>query len=52
MKQKKQSSLACILGYAGGYRNLTLLGCICSALSAVRALIPILCFGLTQSGVL
>ena len=25
MKQKKQSSLARILGYAGGHRNLTLL---------------------------
>ena len=45
MKQKKQSSLARILGYAGGHRNLTLLGCILSALSAVLGLIPYVCTG-------
>ena len=35
MKQKKPSSLTRILGYAGGHKNLTILGCILSALSAV-----------------
>ena len=28
MKQKKPSSLTRILGYAGGHKNLTILGCI------------------------
>ena len=28
MKQKKPSSLARILGYAGGHKNLTILGCV------------------------
>ena len=37
MKQKKPSSLTRILGYAGGHKNLTILGCILSALSAVLA---------------
>ena len=43
MKPKKQSSLSRILGYAGGHKNLTLLGCILSALSAVLGLIPYVC---------
>ena len=52
MKQKKQSSLARILGYAGGHRNLTLLGCILSALSAVLGLIPYVCVWLAARNVL
>ena len=52
MKQKKQSSLARILGYAGGHRNLTLLGCILSALSAVLGLIPYVCVWLAARDVL
>ena len=43
MKQKKQSSLSRILSYAGRHKNLTLLGCILSALSAVLGLIPYVC---------
>ena len=41
MKQTKPSSLARILGYAGGHKNLTVLGCILSALSAVLGLAPL-----------
>ena len=52
MKQKKQSSLARILGYAGGHKNLTLLGCILSALSAVLGLIPYVCVWLAARDVL
>ena len=52
MKQKKQSSLARILGYAGGHRNLTLLGCILSALSAVLGMIPYVCVWLAARDVL
>ena len=52
MKQKKQSSLVRILGYAGGHRNLTLLGCILSALSAVLGLIPYVCVWLAARDVL
>ena len=43
MKQKKSSSLSRILDYAGGHRQLTLLGCLLSALSAVLGLVPYLC---------
>ena len=42
MKQKKPNSLARILSYAGGHKNLTILGCILSALSAVLGLAPYL----------
>ena len=52
MKQKKPSSLARILGYAGGHRNLTILGCILSALSAVLGLAPYLCVWLVARSVL
>ena len=52
MNQKKQSSLSRILGYAGGHKNLTLLGCILSALSAVLGLIPYVCVWLAARDVL
>jgi len=52
LKAKKQSSLARILGYAGGHKNLTLLGCILSALSAVLGLIPYVCVWLAARNVL
>ena len=52
MNQKKPSSLARILGYAGGHRNLTILGCILSALSAVLGLAPYLCVWLVARSVL
>lgn len=48
MNQKKQSSLSRILSYAGGHKNLTLLGCILSALSAVLGLIPMYASGWRQ----
>ncbi len=52
MKQNKQSSLSRILSYAGGHKNLTLLGCILSALSAVLGLIPYVCVWLAARNVL
>ena len=52
MNQKKQSSLSRILSYAGGHKNLTLLGCILSALSAVLGLIPYVCVWLAARNVL
>lgn len=52
MKQKKPSSLARILSYAGGHKNLTILGCILSALSAVLGLAPYLCVWLVARSVL
>ncbi len=52
MKTKKQSSLSRILGYAGGHRNFTLLGCILSALSSVLGLIPYVCVWLAAKNVL
>ena len=50
--QKKQSSLSRILSYAGGHKNLTLLGCILSALSAILGLIPYVCVWLAARDVL
>ncbi len=50
--QKKQSSLSRILGYTGGHKTLTLLGCILSALSAVLGLIPYLCVWLVARTIL
>ena len=50
--QKKQSSLSRILSYAGGHKNLTLLGCILSALSAVLGLLPYVCVWLAARNVL
>ena len=52
MKQKKPSSLARILGYAGGHKNLTILGCVLSALSAVLGLAPYLCVWLVARSIL
>ena len=52
MNQKKPSSLARILGYAGGHKKLTILGCILSALSAVLGLVPYLCVWLAARIVL
>ena len=52
MKQKKPNSLARILSYAGGHKNLTFLGCILSALSAVLGLAPYLCVWLVARSVL
>ena len=52
MKQKKPSSLTRILGYAGGHKNLTILGCVLSALSAVLGLAPYLCVWLVARSVL
>ena len=52
MNQKKPSSLARILGYAGGHKKLTILGCILSALSAVLGLAPYLCVWLVARSML
>ena len=52
MKQTKPGSLARILSYAGGHKNLTILGCILSALSAVLGLAPYLCVWLVARSVL
>ena len=52
MKQKKPNSLARILSYAGGHKNLTILGCILSALSAVLGLAPYLCVWLVARSIL
>ena len=52
MKPKNQSNLSRILDYAGGYKNLTLLGCILSSLSAVLGLIPYVCVWMAARNVL
>ena len=52
VKEKKPSSLSRILGYAGGHRRLTVLGCVLSALSAVLGLVPYVCVWLVARAVL
>ena len=52
MKSKKQNSLSRILSYAGRHKNLTLLGCVLSALSAVSGLIPFVCVWLAAKNAL
>ena len=52
MKQKKTKQPVRILSYAGGHKNLTLLGCLLSALSAVLGLIPYVCVWLAARNVL
>ena len=43
MNEKKQSSLSRLLGYAGGHKKLTILGCTLSGVSAALSLMPYVC---------
>lgn len=52
LKSKKQNSLSRIMSYAGRHKNLTLLGCVLSALSAVSGLIPFVCVWLAAKNAL
>lgn len=52
LKSKKQNSLSRIMSYAGRHKNLTLLGCVLSALSAVSGLIPFICVWLAAKNAL
>lgn len=49
---KKQSNLSKLLGYAGGYKKLTVLGCALSGAAAVLGLVPYVCVWLVARGVL
>ena len=40
---KKQSNLSKLIGYAGGHKKLTLLGCALSGVAAVLGLVPYIC---------
>lgn len=42
-KEKKQSGMAQSIGYAGGHKVLTFIGCILSAVAAVLGLMPYIC---------
>ncbi len=46
MKEKKQSDLAVLLGYAGSYRKLTFLGLGLSAVAMILGMAPYLCIWL------
>ena len=46
MKEKKQSDLSVLLGYAGNYRGLTFLGLGLSAIAMVLGMLPYLCIWL------
>lgn len=47
-----KGSLSRILGYAGGHRYLTVLGCILSAIAAILGLVPYVCVWLVARDVL
>lgn len=49
---KKQSNLSCLLGYAEGYKRLTLLGCVLSGVAAILGLIPYVCVWLVAHDIL
>jgi len=42
-KEKKQSGLSQSIGYAGGHKTLTVIGCILSGVAAVLGLMPYVC---------
>lgn len=42
-KEKKQSGLSQSIGYAGGHKALTILGCVLSGVAAVLGLLPYIC---------
>lgn len=45
-KEKKPNSVSRLLGYAGGYKTLTALGCALSGVAAILGLVPYLCIWL------
>lgn len=51
-KEKKPSSLSRLLGYAGGHKKLTLLGCTLSGIAALLGLAPYVCVWLVARQVL
>ena len=46
MKQKKQSDVAALLGYAGKYKGLTFLGLTLSAVAMILGMVPYICIWL------
>lgn len=46
MKEKKQSDLSILLGYAGSYRGLTFLGLALSAIAMILGMLPYICIWL------
>ena len=46
MKEKKQSDLSVLLGYAGSYKKLTFLGLALSAAAMILGMAPYLCIWL------
>lgn len=43
---KKKGSISSLLNYAGGYKKLTILGCILSGISAILSIMPYVCIWL------
>ena len=46
MKEKKQSSLSALFGYAGSYKGLTFLGLFFSAVAMLAGMVPYICIWL------
>jgi ATP-binding cassette subfamily B protein len=50
-ERKNESSLSRLLTYAGRHKNLTILGCILSGISAVLAMAPYICIWFVARGI-
>ena len=48
MKEKKQSDIAVLLGYAGSYKKLTFLGLGLSAVAMILGMLPYICIWLVR----
>ena len=46
MKEKKQSDVSVLLGYAGSYKGLTYLGLVFSAVAMILGMLPYICIWL------
>jgi len=46
LKAKRRGSLSRLMEYAGGYKSLTMAGCVLSGISAVLSLLPYICIWL------
>ena len=46
MERKKQGDLSVLLGYAGGHKALTIVGCVLSVIAMLMGMAPYICIWL------
>ena len=51
MKPRKKGNIARLMEYAGGYRKLTVLGCVLSGISAVLSMAPYILIWFVARGI-